>query len=156
LTPDRSAALTREARRVLRANDCGGYTVPSHGLYPHQWNWDAGLTALGWITFDEARAWEEYRWLLKGQWKGSPQEGFIPHIVFHQRSERYFPGPDERGLALRSPPRPASASRRCTRRCCAGCGRRARDKSSPLMAAHLADLTNSCARSHQSRRKSRQ
>ena len=39
------------ARKVLRDNDRGGYTVPTHGLYPYQWNWDAAFCALGWITF---------------------------------------------------------------------------------------------------------
>jgi mannosylglycerate hydrolase len=28
------------AAAVLRANDTGGYTVPSRATYPHQWNWD--------------------------------------------------------------------------------------------------------------------
>ena len=33
--------------------------VPAPGLYPYQWNWDAAFCALGWITFDEPRAWRE-------------------------------------------------------------------------------------------------
>ena len=95
MTPERKDELIREAQRILRANDRGGYTVPTHGLYPYQWNWDSGITALGWISFDEPRAWEEYRWLLKGQWHGSAQDGLLPSIAFHRHSDSYFPGPEE-------------------------------------------------------------
>jgi hypothetical protein len=104
MTPERRDELTREARATLRANDRGGYTLPTDGLYPFQWNWDAAVTALGWITFDEPRAWEEFRWLLKGQWNHGPQDGFIPHIVFHRRSDSYFPGADEWGTPKTDPP----------------------------------------------------
>ena len=104
MTPERAAELTRQAEATLRANDRGGYTVPTAGLYPFQWDWDAAVTALGWITFDEPRAWEEFRWLLKGQWSGGAQDGLLPHIVFHQRADSYFPGPEEWGLAHLSPP----------------------------------------------------
>jgi Trehalase len=104
MTPQRKEQLTRDAQATLRANDRGGYTLPTDGLYPFQWDWDAAVTALGWITFDEARAWEEFRWLLKGQWNSGPQDGFIPHIVFHQRSDSYFPGPDEWGTPKTDPP----------------------------------------------------
>lgn len=45
-------ALDAQAREILRANDRGGYTVLTTGLYPFQWNWDSCLTALGWATFD--------------------------------------------------------------------------------------------------------
>ena len=86
-----------QARAVLRANDRGGYTLPTAGLYPFQWNWDASVTALGWMTFDPARAWEELRWLFKGQWRGGPNDGFVAHINFHAPSDSYFPGPDEWG-----------------------------------------------------------
>ncbi len=78
------------ARKILVENDMGGYTVPTHGLYPFQWNWDAAITALGWATFDEARAWEEVQYLLKGQW----DNGMIPHIVFHKEVDTYYPGAD--------------------------------------------------------------
>jgi hypothetical protein len=104
MTPQRREQLTREAIATLRANDRGGYTVPTDGLYPFQWDWDAAVTALGWITFDEPRAWDEFRWLLKGQWNGGPQDGFIPHIVFHQQADSYFPGPDEWGTPKTDPP----------------------------------------------------
>jgi hypothetical protein len=88
------------ARRTLQANDRGGYAVPSPRLYPFQWNWDAAINALGWQTFDEARAWQEVRSLQSGQWAN----GLLPSIVFHRPSDSYFPGPGEWGCADRSPP----------------------------------------------------
>jgi hypothetical protein len=78
------------ARQVLRDNDRGGYTVPTHGLYPYQWNWDSAFVAMGWIGFDEARAWREIEKLLEGQW----DDGMVAHIIFHQPTDTYFPGPD--------------------------------------------------------------
>jgi hypothetical protein len=44
------------AATILRQNDRGGYSVPTDGLYPFQWNWDSAITALGWMTIDEGRA----------------------------------------------------------------------------------------------------
>ena len=61
-------SLIEEACSILRLNDRGGYTVPTERLYPYQWNWDSAICALGWNHFDEARAWNEIRMLLKGQW----------------------------------------------------------------------------------------
>ena len=84
-----AGALRERAVEVLRANDRGGYSVPTAGLYPAQWNWDAGFTALGWLTVDEARAWQELEHLFAGQWA----DGLLPHIVFHQPDTGYFPGP---------------------------------------------------------------
>jgi glycogen debranching enzyme len=82
--------LTEEARATLRGNDRGGYCVPTARLYPFQWNWDSAFVAMGWATFDEARAWQEITSLLRGQW----EDGMIPQIVFHAPSQDYFPGPD--------------------------------------------------------------
>lgn len=92
--PASIASLRERAQSVLRDNDRGGYTVPSARLYPFQWNWDAGVTALGWITFDEPRAWQELEMLFKGQW----ENGLVPHIVFHKVAATYFPGPDQWGV----------------------------------------------------------
>ncbi len=78
------------AREILRGNDRGGYTVPTAALYPYQWNWDSAFVAMGWITFDEPRAWRELERLLEGQWA----DGMVPHIVFHAPADTYFPGPD--------------------------------------------------------------
>ena len=86
-----------QAKAILKANDRGGYTLPTDGLYPFQWNWDASVTALGWMTFQPERAWEEMRWLFKGQWQSGPNDGFLAHINFHVASDTYFPGPDEWG-----------------------------------------------------------
>mgnify|MGYP002700307134 CR=1 FL=1 len=82
--------LIEEAKKLLQENDMGGYTVPTHGLYPFQWNWDAAITALGWMKVDEIRAWQEIEMLLKGQW----ENGMVPHIVFHKQVDSYFPGAD--------------------------------------------------------------
>jgi len=62
-------------------------------LYPFQWNWDSAVTALGWMTFDEPRAWRELDRLFEGQW----DNGMVPHIIFHVQADTYFPGPAEWG-----------------------------------------------------------
>lgn len=107
--------LTAAARDILRRNDRGGYTVPTDRLYPYQWNWDSAFAALGFATFDEPRAWQEVQSLLKGQW----DDGLVPHIVFHQASPDYFPGPDLWAVAhtpptsgIAQPPVLATAVRR--------------------------------------------
>lgn len=82
-------SLKQQAIEILKRNDRGGYTVPTHGLYPFQWNWDSAFVALGFAEFDRDRAWQELETLISGQW----QNGMIPHIIFHQEDEGYFPGP---------------------------------------------------------------
>ncbi|MCT7373501.1 amylo-alpha-1,6-glucosidase [Chelativorans salis] len=84
------ASLARRASQILRENDRGAYTVPTKGLYPFQWNWDSCLTALGFAAFDEDRAWREMETLFAHQWP----DGMVPHIIFHQDDDGYFPGPD--------------------------------------------------------------
>ncbi|HHS93744.1 MAG TPA: hypothetical protein ENK63_00150 [Rhodobacterales bacterium] len=79
-----------EARVILDANDRGGYTVPTSGLYPYQWNWDSVFAAAGFGECDLARAWLEIETLFSGQW----DNGMVPHILFHQVDPSYFPGPD--------------------------------------------------------------
>lgn len=83
-------SLINDAIDVLRLNDRGTYTVPTSGLYPFQWNWDSALSALGFSHFDEARAWTEIDTLFASQW----DDGMVPHIIFHEEDEGYFPGPD--------------------------------------------------------------
>ena len=78
------------ARQVMTDNDRGTYTVPTHGLYPFQWNWDSALSALGFSQYDEPRAWTEIETLMAHQW----DDGMVPHIIFHQPDDGYFPGPD--------------------------------------------------------------
>jgi hypothetical protein len=102
-------ALIHIAQQTLRQNDMGSYTLPTKGLYPFQWNWDASITALGWMTFDAPRAWLEVDTLFSGQWGaddyGGANAGFLAQITFHQPSDSYFPGPDQWGtedLALRT------------------------------------------------------
>jgi Glycosyl hydrolase family 63 C-terminal domain len=73
--------LRRSAENVLRGNDNGGYTVPSRATYPHQWNWDSALAALGWAEFDPDRAWTELETLAGAR----DEQGMIPHIAFHSR-----------------------------------------------------------------------
>ena len=82
--------LDQQARDILRKNDRGGYTLPTDGLYPYQWNWDSVFAAWGFSTFDKPRAWGELDTLMASQW----DSGMVPHIIFHQPSPGYFPGPD--------------------------------------------------------------
>jgi glycogen debranching enzyme len=79
-----------EAKAILAANDRGGYTVPTDRLYPFQWNWDSAFVAMGFAAYDVDRAYRELERLAEGQWA----DGMVPHIVFHQPSDSYFPGPD--------------------------------------------------------------
>ncbi len=78
-----------DARAILSTNDRGDYTVPNGRVYPFQWNWDSAFVALGFDTFDRNRAWTEIETLFRAQW----DDGFLPHIVFWQDDEGYFPGP---------------------------------------------------------------
>ena len=82
--------LDQGARDILAGNDQGGYTVPSIGLYPYQWNWDSAFVALGFSTYDNDRAWREIETLFSGQWA----DGMVPHILYHEHMDGYFPGPD--------------------------------------------------------------
>lgn len=83
-------ALFDRARNIIDQNDLGTYTVPTHGLYPFQWNWDSCLTAIGLAHYNEERAWTEIETLFEHQWA----DGMVPHIVFHKEDDGYFPGPD--------------------------------------------------------------
>ena len=91
--------LDERARAILRGNDRGGYTVPTAGLYPYQWNWDSAFAAWGFSTFDVDRAWTELETLLSGQWAS----GMVPHILFHRDDPGYFPGPDVWASGTRPP-----------------------------------------------------
>ena len=102
------------AMAILRSNDKGGFTVPTGGLYPYQWNWDSVFVALGFATFDESRACREIETLFEAQW----EDGFVPHIVFRRDDPDYFPGPSvwQAGSAfptsgITQPPVAASAIR---------------------------------------------
>ena len=83
--------LIDRAKQILENNfQDGGFTIPSKGLYPFQWKWDSGFIALGYAHYDLEKAKKEIQTLLNAQW----DNGFIPHIVFHNDSDTYFPGPD--------------------------------------------------------------
>ncbi len=81
--------LDQHAISILRHNEWGGYTLPTKGLYPYQWNWDSMFVALGFSEFDITRAWTEVESLFQGQWKN----GMAAHIVFRKDDPSYFPGP---------------------------------------------------------------
>ncbi|GAA0316523.1 hypothetical protein NE235_15170 [Actinoallomurus spadix] len=91
LTGDETA-LWLAAARVLDANWTGAATVPSPGLYPHQWSWDSAFIGLGLAHHRPDRARTEFLSLFRGQWA----TGLLPHIVFHTTEPRhaYFPGPE--------------------------------------------------------------
>ncbi|MBD0864879.1 MAG: hypothetical protein GDA36_04345 [Rhodobacteraceae bacterium] len=82
-------SLYDQAVDILKKNDLGTYTVPTHGLYPYQWNWDSALSALGQYHINEGRAWTEIETLFDHQWV----DGMVPHIIFHKEDDGYFPGP---------------------------------------------------------------
>lgn len=82
-------SLFDRAIAVLQKNDTGVFTKPGPHQYPHQWNWDSALIALGLSHFDLPRALTEIRALLSGQW----QDGMLPHVVYHQTPSDYFPNP---------------------------------------------------------------
>src|SRR4051795_12381569 len=84
--------MWKPAENVLRADDTGTYTVPSRTTYPHQWNWDSALIALGWAELDPARAWTELETLMGAR---EDATGMVPHIAFHTRV------PDRLGGTLR-------------------------------------------------------
>jgi len=81
----------KEARKILDGNWTGRYTRPSPGLYPHQWNWDAGFIAIGYAHYNEDRAMGEIASLFRHQW----ENGMVPQIVFNPKAlGNYFPEPD--------------------------------------------------------------
>ncbi|MDR6973740.1 hypothetical protein J2X68_000409 [Streptomyces sp. 3330] len=86
------AALRRRAANVLAGNWTGSSTVPSPGLYPHQWSWDSAFIAIGLRHVSPRRAQTELETLLDAQWG----DGRIPHIVFNPSVplDAYFPSPD--------------------------------------------------------------
>ncbi|MFD7508259.1 trehalase family glycosidase [Streptomyces sp. NPDC059853] len=91
LTPDAISAYDG-ACHVLLDNWTGSSTVPSRGLYPHQWSWDSGFIAIGQRHLSSLRAQQELETLLAAQWG----DGRIPHIVFNPEVPltAYFPSPD--------------------------------------------------------------
>jgi hypothetical protein len=89
---DTAGSLHLAAARVLESNWTGASTVPSRGLYPHQWSWDSAFIAIGLRHLSPLRAQTELETLLAAQWG----DGRIPHIVFNPSVplDAYFPSPD--------------------------------------------------------------
>lgn len=83
--------LLNRASEVLENNWRGSSTIPSSTLYPHQWSWDSGFTAIGLSHINQLRAQQELLSLFDGQWT----DGRIPHIRFNPEvsEDAYFPGP---------------------------------------------------------------
>lgn len=77
---------------MLEGNWTGASTVPSRGLYPHQWSWDSAFIAIGLRHLSPLRAQTELETLLAAQWG----DGRVPHIVFNPSVplDAYFPSPD--------------------------------------------------------------
>ncbi|MFJ4684779.1 MGH1-like glycoside hydrolase domain-containing protein [Streptomyces sp. NPDC088789] len=90
--PPPPGSAQAEAARVLAVNWTGTSTVPSHGLYPHQWSWDSAFIAIGLRHLSPLRAQTELETLFAAQWG----DGRIPHIVFNPSvpDDVYFPSPD--------------------------------------------------------------
>jgi hypothetical protein len=84
-----TTSLIDRAMSILRSNDTGIFTKPGPHQYPHQWNWDSALIALGLSHFDLPRAQAEIRALLSGQWS----DGMLPSVVYHSIPSDYFPHP---------------------------------------------------------------
>lgn len=87
-----AGSLHLRAAEVLHGNWTGTSTVPSRGLYPHQWSWDSAFIAIGLRHLSPLRAQVELETLLDAQWG----DGRIPHIVFNPSVplDAYFPSPD--------------------------------------------------------------
>lgn len=90
--PTNHQTLESDARQVLEANDHGTFTIPAHGLYPHQWLWDSCFIAIGLRHSDVERAQIEILSLLRGQW----HNGMVPHVILNPLQK------DENGHRLRN------------------------------------------------------
>lgn len=77
--------LFEQAKSVLDKNDRGVFTIPSSGLYPHQWLWDSCFIAIGQRHYDVERAKQEILGLFRGQWTN----GMVPHIIVAPGQKEY-------------------------------------------------------------------
>ncbi|MGI9124577.1 MAG: glucosylglycerate hydrolase [Mycobacterium sp.] len=94
--------LAARAAYLLRGNDLGSMTSAAPRLYPHMWSWDAAFVAVGLASLSVERAVIELDTLFSAQWAN----GMIPHIVFADGVDGYFPGPDRWACAELSPNAP--------------------------------------------------
>ena len=85
----RPTQLAARAAYLLRGNDLGAMTTAAPLLYPHMWSWDAAFVSIGLAPLSVERAVVELDTLLSAQWRN----GMIPHIVFANGVDGYFPGP---------------------------------------------------------------
>lgn len=100
--------LVDDAKRILKLNWKGGFTIPTGKLYPFQWNWDSGFTSIGHSYHSLEYAIKELESLFSGQW----ENGMLPHIIFHSENERtYFPNYDfwESNVNAGAPQKPKSS-----------------------------------------------
>lgn len=80
--------LIEKSIAVLADNDRGDFTVPAHGLYPHQWLWDSCFIAIGMRHYDVERAQTEVVSLLRGQWSN----GMLPNMILTRgRTSKHTP-----------------------------------------------------------------
>lgn len=82
--PKTKSNILDEAKEILKQNDQGNFTVPSNGLYPHQWLWDSCFISIGLRHYDIDRAQAEILHLLSGQW----DNGMVPNMVFSTSHHR--------------------------------------------------------------------
>ncbi|WP_026306288.1 glucosylglycerate hydrolase [Smaragdicoccus niigatensis] len=94
--------LAARAAYMLRGNDLGTMTTAAPKLYPHMWSWDAAFVTVGLAALSVERAILELDTLLSAQW----QNGMIPHIVFANGVDGYFPGPARWEVARLTPNAP--------------------------------------------------
>ncbi len=84
--PTNENDLVDQSIAILAENDRGDYTVPAHGLYPHQWLWDSCFIAVGMRHYDVERAQTEVVSLLRGQWSN----GMLPNMILSKgRSSKH-------------------------------------------------------------------
>lgn len=95
--------LGTRAADLLRENDLGAMTSAGARLYPHMWSWDTAFISVGLATMSIERAVLEMDTLLSAQWRN----GMIPHIVFADGVDGYFPGPDRWGCSQLAADAPA-------------------------------------------------
>ena len=89
-TENQLDSIFKKAQKILASNQLDAWTMPSHKLYPHIWNWDTGFIARGYLHYDPERAYTELQSLFKGQWS----DGFLAHIIFNPGHINHFPGPN--------------------------------------------------------------
>ncbi len=71
-------SVEQVCKEVLQANWRETHTIPAENLYPHQWLWDSCFIAIGLSNYDLAKARQELKSLLRGQWSN----GMLPHMIF--------------------------------------------------------------------------